>query len=148
MSYPNNRYTAYKETLVNTSSPTKLVVLLYQGAIRFLRQSIDDIGKKDMVAKAQSIDRAVAIIQHLQATLDLKRGQVIAQDLDRLYIYAMDRILDGSAKLQAAPIEEAIKVLSTLLAGWEEISKREAETTVPAGVLASQTATGHFNLHA
>ena len=138
----------YQETSINTSSPAKLVVMLYQGAIRFLRQGIDDIRSKNLAGKARSIDRAVAILQHLQSTLDTKNGEEIAKDLDRLYTYAVERISQGSATLDAESIEEVVKLLSTLLSGWEEIARKEAETTVPAGLLASQAATGHFSLHA
>jgi flagellar protein FliS len=148
MTYPNYRSTAYHETLINTSSPTKLVVMLYQGAIRFLRQGVDDITSKNLGRKAQSIDRAVAIIQHLQSTLDFSSGKGMAEELDRIYTYSLERILAGSTKLDTAPLEEAIKLLSTLLSGWEEIATKESEMTVPAGVLASQATTGHFNLHA
>jgi flagellar protein FliS len=149
MSYPNHRSTTYQETSVNTASPTKLVVMLYQGSIRFLGQAIDDIQAKNLTQKAQSIDRAVAIIQHLQSTLDLTNGQEIARELDRLYTYVLDRILQGSVRLDPAPIQEAIKLLTTLLSAWEGITNEpETKTSVPAGVLANQAANGHFNLHA
>src|SRR3979411_1216350 len=101
----------YQEVAVQTASPAKLVVMLYEGAIRFLRQSVTAIESKDLDRKRQSVDRALAVIQHLQSTLD-KRGSDVSADLDRLYIYITSCILQGSGKLEVAPLQEAIKLLS------------------------------------
>ena len=143
------RPNTYQEIAVQTSSPTELVVMLYEGAIRFLRQSVTAIQSKDLDQKRQSIDRAVAVIQHLQGTLDMDRGGAVAAELDKLYTYINSKIVDGSSKLQTAPIEEAIKLLTVLLSGWEEVSRRGQEHTVPTTLLAQQAATsnGRFQLH-
>lgn len=148
MGYPNNGSSVYKEISINTASPAKLVVMLYEGAIRFLRQTEDDIRKKDFAKKSQSVDRAVAIIQHLQGTLDMDKGGKVAFDLDRLYTYINSRIFDGSAKLDLRAFEEAIQLLTTLLSGWEDIARKEQEHSVPADLLARQAAGGRFELHA
>ncbi len=138
----HNRPNIYQEIAVQTSSPTKLVVMLYEGAIRFLRQSVTAIQSKDLDQKRQSVDRAVAVIQHLQGTLDMDRGGAVAAELDKLYTYINSKIIEGSSKLQTAPIEEAIKLLTVLLSGWEEVSRR-------GQVLAQQAATsnGRLKLH-
>jgi flagellar secretion chaperone FliS len=125
----SNRSKAYQETAIQTSSPTKLVVLLYEGAIRFLRESVAAIEAKNFDRKRQSIDRAVAIVQHLQSSLDTTKGLQVAADLDKLYGYIGTRILEGSTKLETAPIEEAIKLLKVLLAGWEEVANREKNSS-------------------
>ena len=148
MSYPNYGSSAYKAISVNTASPTKLVVMLYQGAIRFLKQAQEDIRNKDFAQKSQSVDRAVAIIQHLQGTLDMEKGGKISLDLDRLYTYVTSRIFDGSAKLDLRAFEEATELLTTLLSGWEEIARKEQEHSVPADLLATAPAGGRFELHA
>lgn len=149
MSYPNYGSSAYKAISVNTASPAKLVVMLYQGAIRFLKQAQEDIRTKDFAQKSQSVDRAVAIIQHLQGTLDMEKGGKISLDLDRLYTYVTSRVFEGSAKLDLRAFEEAINLLTTLLSGWEEIAQKEQEQSVPADLLAQPTpAGGRFELHA
>jgi flagellar secretion chaperone FliS len=148
MSYPTYGPSVYKEISINTASPAKLVVMLYEGAIRFLRQTESDVRNKDFAKKSQSVDRAVAIIQHLQGTLDLEKGGQVAFDLDRLYTYITSRIFDGSAKLDLKAFEEAIQLLTTLLSGWEEIARREQERSVPADLLAKQAAGGRLELHA
>lgn len=122
---------SYYETSVTTSSPEQLVVMLYQGAIRHLKQATIEILKKDLEGKRHSIDRAVAIVQHLQNTLDMERGAEISVELDRLYTYMLAKILDGSIKLQTAPLEEAVKLLSTLLESWEEIARQKQVRFMP-----------------
>ena len=122
--------------------------MLYEGAIRFLRQSIDAVEARDLDRKRQSVDRVMAIIQHLHDTLDMDKGGSVAADLDRLYTYITSRILDGSGTLETKPLEEAIKLLSTLLAGWEEVVKREQEHAVPTDLLVQQAAGRRIELHA
>jgi flagellar secretion chaperone FliS len=148
LSYPVNRSSAYKETSIQTASGLKLVNMLYEGAIRFLRQAKEDIARKDLLGKSQSVDRAVAIIQHLQGTLDFDKGGKISYDLDRLYTYIGNRIFEGSAKLDTRAFEEAIQLLTTLLAGWEEIARKEQGQSVPVDLLAQQTFSGRFDLRA
>jgi flagellar biosynthetic protein FliS len=89
----------YKQIAVQTSSPAGLVVMLYEGAIRNVRGAADAVRKKDLVRKRQTIDRAVAILQHLQSTLDRDRGEAIATDLHNLYGYIISRALQGSSNL-------------------------------------------------
>ena len=90
----------------------------------------------------------MAVIQHLQSTLDRDQGGDVAAKLDNLYIYITSKIMEGSTKLQTAPIEEAIKLLNVLLSGWEEIVKKGQENAVPTTLLAQQAANGGFRLHA
>jgi flagellar secretion chaperone FliS len=142
------RTNTYQEIAVQTSGPAKLVVMLYEGAIRFLNQSIKAIQTKDLNLKRQSIDRVVAVIQHLQSTLDMTQGKQVAADLDRLYAYITSRVLDASGKLEVEPLEEAIKLLTTLLSGWEEVARKESEHAVPTSLLAQQSMSGRFTLRA
>ncbi len=148
MVYPKSRSSIYEETSVNTASPSKLVVMLYEGAIKFLTRAAADIRKRDLVSKQKSVNQAMAIIHHLRLTLDKGKGQDIAQELDRLYTYAHSRVLEGSTKLDAGAIEEAIKVLSDLLPAWEEIARKEQEQLAPPDLLANLAANGGFQLHA
>ncbi len=137
----------YQEIAVQTASPTKVVVMLYEAGIRFLRQSVTAIESKDLNRKRQSIDRAIAIIDHLHSSLDTRGGE-IATDLDKLYTYISSRILEGSGQLKAAPLEEAIKLLTVLLSGWEQLAQKEQEKTVHPALLAQPPADGRFELHA
>src|SRR5262245_32452328 len=121
----NSHSNTYREIAIQTSSPTTLVVMLYEGAIRFLNESVAAIKAQDLNSKRQCIARAVAVVYHLQGTLDMERGGKVAGDLNGLYNYITSCILDGSAKLETESLEEAIKLLKVLLAGWEELAVKE-----------------------
>jgi len=143
-----NRSSVYKEIAISTSSPTNLVVLLYQGALRFLREAVDDIKRQDYVHKRQSIDRAAAIVQYLQVTLDTEKGQDIARELNRLYTYITARIYEGSSNLDCKPIEEVIKLLETLLSGWEQIAIKDKQNAVSTDLLTQQASGERFERQA
>jgi flagellar secretion chaperone FliS len=138
----------YKQVAVQTSSPAGLVVMLYEGAIRNLRDSIDAIKTTDLERKRQSIDRAVAILQHLQSTLDRERGESIATELDNLYNYIISRVLQGSSKLDVEPLEEAVKLLTVLLSGWEQLMKKNPQQIVPSVLLTQQSSPVAFGFRA
>lgn len=142
-----NRLGQYEDTAVQTSSPEKLIVMLYEGVIKFLRQAVSAMQSRDIERKRQSIDRALAVIQHLQSTLDRDKGGEVAVELDRLYVYITCRIMDGSVNLQVAPVEEAIKLLTTLLSGWEGVANKEPERAVPTTLLAQQATTQRVQFH-
>ena len=144
----SNPSSLYKETSINTSSPIKLVVMLYEGAIRLVKQAKESTLNKDMVSKCQAVDRAVAIIQHLQGALDFEKGGELTFELDRLYTYINSRIFEGSAKLDVRALDEAIRLLTTLHSGWEELARKQQDDSVPADLLVQQSGAGRFRLNA
>ena len=143
-----NRSSVYKEISISTSSPTNLVVLLYQGSVRFLREAVDDIRRHDYVHKRQCIDQAAAIIHYLQSTLDTEKSQDLARELKRLYDYITVRIYEGSTRLDCQPIEEVIKLLETLLSGWEQIALIKEKNAVSTEILTEQASGERFEIQA
>jgi flagellar protein FliS len=125
----NHATTRYYESQVTTSSPEKLVVMLYEAAIRSLTQSISHVENGNPNGKRDSVDKALAIIQQLQTTLDMEKGGHIAAQLERLYGYITSRILDGSANLDKRPLEEAVRLLTTLHSAWATVASAEFRTT-------------------
>jgi flagellar protein FliS len=122
----------YHEASINTASSTRLVVMLYDGAIRFLQQSVHDIRKKDLEGKRKSVDRALAIMQQLRGSLNREQGAHIARELERLYDYIMTRISEGSRKLDARPLDEAVRLLRTLAQAWESVAEEELRKSAAA----------------
>ena len=121
----------YQQVEVNSSNGLQLVVMLYDGAIRFLGDAKACIQAQDLRGKAVATDRALAIISELQATLKLEEGGDLAKSLDRLYTYLSERILEASLKLNVKPLDESIKLLRILNFAWTEIAAR-AEVAQPA----------------
>ena len=101
--------------------------MLYDGALRFIGVARAAIERRDIPARSEAISRALAIVGHLRTTLDVDRGGDVARSLDQLYDYVTSRLLDASFTQQTGPLDEAVKVLSTLRDGWVSIA-----TTPPA----------------
>ena len=82
------------------------------------------------------IAKALAIVGELQQSLNLEEGGEIARNLDSLYFYVTDRLLEANVRGTVQPLDEASGVLSTLNEAWVEISKRPAATAASSGITA------------
>ena len=89
---------AYQQTLVQSRSPLELVVMLYDGAIRFVEQAAEAMDRRDMPAKAEAMSRSFAILAELQNTLNVRDGGEVARQLDALYAHMHDRLVASSRR--------------------------------------------------
>jgi flagellar protein FliS len=113
---------AYQTVDAQSRSPLELVVMLYDGAIRFVGQARDAHATGDARKRGTSISRALAIVAELQATLDMERGHDVAAQLERLYHYMTTRLLDVTVKGDASGLDETLQLLGTLRDGWASAS--------------------------
>ena len=116
---------AYRRTAVQSSSPLGLVVMLYDGAIKFVLEAREAIARNDVRARTTAVSRALAIVAELQNTLNLKEGGEVGLELDRLYSYLNTRLLDITAKADDEAAKEVHKLLSTLREGWSQIASQQ-----------------------
>ena len=114
----------YQQVEVSTCNKLQLVVMLYDGAIRFLGEARTAILTKNVRAKAVALDRALAIIGELQSTLQLEEGGDVAASLNSLYNHMNESLLLASAKMDATPVEHVIGLLKTLNSAWSEIAQK------------------------
>ena len=105
-----------------SKSPVELVVMLYDGAIRFTLEARDAAARRDVGARGTAVSRTLAIIGELHSTLNVKEGGTIAQELDRLYAYITTRLLDVTARGDETALDEIHKLLCTLREGWSQIA--------------------------
>lgn len=124
---------AYKQTDVTSRSPLEIVVLLYDGAIRFLGEASAASGRHDRPARTRAVARAQAIIGELQGTLDMDKGGQVAQDLDRLYTYMTSRLLDATGRQDDTAITEVQKLLGSMREAWAKIATVPEATAAVAG---------------
>lgn len=132
----------YQEMQVQTS-PERLVVLLYDGAIGFLERGIDALQRGDAIEQGICLGKAQDILCHLLQTLDLKAGPIALQ-LQALYRYFLERLLTGNARNDLAALQEVAAALQALRSGWEaaerEVRTKRAEPVAPALSLAGASA--------
>ncbi|MBX5478288.1 MAG: flagellar export chaperone FliS [Pyrinomonas methylaliphatogenes] len=96
------------------------IIMLYDGAIRFLRLAASDIENKELAAKAEHTSRALDIIAYLQAILDFERGGEVARTLDGFYGQISALVLRASATLDAALMSRAADLLVPVRDAWAE----------------------------
>lgn len=116
---------AYIQTQVSSRSPLELVVMLYEGLIRFTGEARGAIERRDLAAKRAAMSRALAIVSELQSTLNMAEGGELAASLDNLYTYINGRLLDASMQNVIEPLDETLKLVATLRDAWSEIASRE-----------------------
>lgn len=112
----------YQETAVTTQSRGKLIVMLYDGAIKFLKLAIKEIEDRDPEAKGKYISKAIDIIFELNTVLDTEAGGEIAMNLRKLYLFMGRRLTEANAKQDIGKIEEVIKMLEDLNQSWKVIA--------------------------
>jgi flagellar protein FliS len=113
---------AYKRIEAESRSPMELVVMLYDGAIRFLGEARTAHTKGDLAARGTAVGKALDIVAELQNTLNVADGGTIAEELDRLYTFSTTRLLDVTLKQDLTALDDVEKVLVTLREGWAQIS--------------------------
>jgi flagellar secretion chaperone FliS len=114
---------AYRENAVATQSQGRLVVLLYEGALRFLKQAQRELDAGDMAAKGLSINKAVAILHELDACLNMEDGGEIAQNLRSIYLFMVRRLSEANIQRNPAYLRDVIGCLESLNEGWKAVAK-------------------------
>jgi flagellar protein FliS len=123
MAAPKNSYLKYKQTAVTSASRERLLLMLYEGAIRFTKQAIRAIENGDIAEKGIQIGKVYDIILELMNTLDHKVGGEIAANLEQLYIYITHELTKANIENDTQPLKSVLKVLETLYDGWKEAAE-------------------------
>lgn len=131
-----NAYQKYKQTSVQSASREKILLMLYEGAIKFTKLAIKAIEEKKIADRGMNIGRAFDIVMELNNTLDHKVGGDIASQLEQLYMFMMEQYTKANINGDAAPLQANLKLLNTLYDGWVqavEKIKRDEDTAKKVG---------------
>lgn len=120
---PTNYSMVYKINDVSTANRVKLVVMLYDGAIRFLKEAKKRIETNDVPGRSNYLGKALRIVGELHGSLNLRDGGEIAQQLDRLYSFLNAQITMANATGSVTHIDDSLNVLETLRDGWSRVMK-------------------------
>ena len=118
-----NGIEAYQDTAVTTQSKGRLVVMLYEGAIKFLKLAIKEIENNNPEAKGKYINKAEDIIIELNAVLDMDAGGEIAMNLRKLYMFMGRQLHKANIKQDPQIIREVIALLEELNQSWKAIAE-------------------------
>ncbi|MDJ0838731.1 MAG: flagellar export chaperone FliS [Acidobacteriota bacterium] len=136
-SYSANQY---RTNSVNTS-PLQLVVMCYDGMIRFMKKARQSIEEKNIEGKVKYINKTIAIVDELQASLDFVRGGEVARNLDRVYDYMNNELMKVALKEEVEILEHLEKMAVDLRAAWAKIAA-ETPAANPAPNHSGLTITG------
>lgn len=114
-------YQQYKEVQVKTATNGKLVLMLYQGIIKFLRLAKKYIEDGNMAGANENLIKAQNIINELSANLDREKGGEIAQNLYNLYQFMNRNLIQANIKKEIEPIEIVEGMMIELLETWKQI---------------------------
>ena len=116
----------YQSTAISTASPGQLVVMMFDGLLKFLARAragcaLPESDPQRLKMVQEGIGRSLAIIDELRATLDKEKGGEYAANLERLYDYYSRRLLKAQVTLDDAPLAEVEKLVGTLREGWSQM---------------------------
>ncbi|MBN1125657.1 MAG: flagellar export chaperone FliS [Sedimentisphaerales bacterium] len=112
----------YEETAVLTQDKGRLIVILYDGAIKFLHQAILACQQGHLERKGQLISKTQDIIFELNTVLDLEAGGEIARNLRKLYNFMWRHLSQANTSQDTDKLREVISLLEILKRGWQAIS--------------------------
>lgn len=113
----------YQKGAVNGASPLQLVIMLYDGAIRFMEAGKYGIEHKDLELQNQNLQKAQRIVMELMSCLDMDKGGEIAKNLLALYSYVLNELVEANVGDKIEPIDRCIKILCELRESWVEVEK-------------------------
>jgi flagellar protein FliS len=112
----------YKEHTVGTQSKGRLIVMLYDGAIKFMKLAIKELEAGNYAEKGRYISKAQDIINELNAVLDMDAGGEVAANLRRLYLFMAKRLNEANIKKDPNMIRDVIKMMEELNQSWKAIT--------------------------
>lgn len=124
-----NPYEKYKAASVQSASREKLLLMMYEGAIKFNKLAIYATEEKRIADRGINIGRAYDIVMELNNTLDHKVGGEISQNLEQLYMYITDLYTKANLEGRPEPLKEALKILETLYDGWQKAVEQIKKNT-------------------
>ncbi len=113
---------AYRQQEILTAPPGRLVVMLYDGAGRFLFQAAYAMREGDAAKAGQRLSRAEAIIEELLTTLDLEQGGEIASRLQGLYVFQLRHLREARVERDADKLDQVREQLAELRESWAALA--------------------------
>jgi flagellar secretion chaperone FliS len=132
----HQKYQNYFEDEVLSAHPFRLIQLLYEGALDSIRSSRRYLRAGDIRARSRAISKAMAIVTELALSVDVAKGGEVSRNLVDLYAYIEKLLIQANVEQSGAPLEEADRLLATLLEAWKSCAPPESKAaTHPSGTV-------------
>jgi flagellar protein FliS len=124
-----NKVNQYQKVQVMTADRVRLIIMLYDGAVKFNMCAQKAIREGDVESRNTYINRSQAIIGELKNSLNMEEGGEIARNLSRLYDFSMEKLAEANLKNDASAVEAVTLVINELKSGWEGIAATQTPQT-------------------
>jgi flagellar protein FliS len=118
---------AYRKTAVETASPLDLILMLYDGALRFLERGRAAMERRDLSEQNESLTRAQAILTELAVCLNMEQGGEVAANLLGLYGYMSNRLVEANVSDDPKAVQEVARLLGELRESWATLAAQEKQ---------------------
>ena len=129
MSNYSNYQNAYKKASVNTLDQTKLIIMLYDGAIKNASFAVEHMKSGQIEKVHDCLIKTKNIVTELMATLNMDRGGDIAKNLQSLYSYMFSQLIEANMNKKTEPVVIVIDLLKELRAAWTQINSKKKNDT-------------------
>ncbi|MCB0391177.1 MAG: flagellar export chaperone FliS [Bdellovibrionales bacterium] len=125
-----NPFQKYKNTSVESASKEKLLLMMYEGAIKYVKKAILAIEQGNIAERGINIGYAYDVIMELNNTLNHEVGGEVAMNLEQLYLFMTNELIKANIKADKEKLQSVLKILETLYEGWvQAIEKLKKEAT-------------------
>ncbi len=128
----SQRYSEYHNNSISTSSQGRLVMMMYEGAIRFVTMAMTCMDQKDVSGQGSNIQKTYDIVNELSLALNMDEGGEVSRKLDNLYQFILKQLTLANIKSDKKALESVLKILSTLKEGWDQVFHGENSAEPPA----------------
>jgi len=129
MSTYGNYQNAYKKASVNTLDQNKLIIMLYDGAIKNASFAVEHMKSGQIESVHDCLIKTKNIVTELMATLNMDRGGDIAKNLQSLYSYMFSQLIEANMSKNSEPVIVVIDLLKELRAAWIQINTKNKTDT-------------------
>jgi flagellar protein FliS len=119
----NNPYQQYKKSAAETATPVKLLVMLFDGAIRFASRAQNAINENDFETANNKLLKVQDIFEELMFTLDAEKGGEIAQNLYELYSFYRQEVIYANITKNAGRLDPVLEFLNEYRTVWIEVAR-------------------------
>ncbi|QPJ65502.1 MAG: flagellar export chaperone FliS [Candidatus Nitrohelix vancouverensis] len=124
---PSNFHYQYRKNEISTSNQGKLIIMMYEGAIKFSSMALNSMNSNDIAKKSLYIRKTHDIINELSLALDRDKGGDVANKLESLYQFIIRQLTLANIKSDKKALESVIRVLTPLLEAWQQLLSQEED---------------------
>jgi flagellar protein FliS len=117
----SNPYQRYKQTAILSASKEQVMLMLYEGAIRFTKMAIQASQDNNIAERGKNILKAYDIILEFQASLNYNVAGDLPMQLDQLYVYMLEQYSKANMTGNIESLQSCLKVLENLYDGWNQV---------------------------